>query len=242
MRKTASQIADYVLRKVAKKDTRTQEEIEFDERVGYRHPETRSKRKLHKWMDRLIEHSGGDPSQFEYVPEFEELGPAYRVPLPMVGAAQRMFPSLQEKAEGTIFQQPESKLISINPGRFPTVVGHEVGHAVPTTPGHKFLQKAQDYGGGFTGFLLPPALVLGGHFLKKPWMKYTGYGLGGLAGAATLGGEWSASQQAKQNLRALGYEPTDEEITNLRKNLATYIPDAAQTAVFPTMLGLALPG
>jgi len=236
----------------------------WERTLGQKVPETLTKEKRDELLTRLLSLGQRNPSRFQMEGEAPEVGPMYRPPIRSkvvrkLDELHELLESIKEKtkkkkdlddiAKSQEFltkakTAPEKELLFINPGRYPAVLAHEVGHASKSNLPAKVIGGAARHFSDNLAVSTTAALMgLAGGLLKSPAVAGTAMGIGALQGASRLTEEGRASLRGLKLLREAGYEPTPEEKKTLRKAWASYLaPGAMDVAVPGVLAGLGLLG
>jgi hypothetical protein len=196
----------------------------MDALAGTKHPETMG-RKSKALLKKLTRAAGGDPSDLVYNPELLGTGPAFIES----GILNRLL-----HKEDHPHYVPEGKTgISVDPGRYPLVHAHEIGHAIPEDTAGRVLRRASVIARGPAGVV--PPMLLAGYGAYKGKLRYPliGAGLSALAGGLTLGEESRATGRGRELLKQVGYTPTEEE--------ESAVGDAFRTYVTSGLAGMGIP-
>lgn len=231
--------------------------LKWERRMGKTVPATRTIKRRDEMLNRLLTLGGRDPVEFHIDTEAPEVGPMYRRPVPprvmeQIDKAMERLEELKKKAKKKkqISQlnkvrdflakaklSPEKEVLLVNPGRHPSILAHEVGHASRPNLPAKFIS------GATTHFADNPTvgalnLLLGaaGGALKSPGAVGTSLGLGALRGLTRLTEEGRASLRGLDLLRQSGHEPTPEEKKALRQAWTSYLPSAASDVMSPAIM------
>jgi hypothetical protein len=234
--------------------------LKWENRLGTKSKETRTSKKRDELLQKLLTLGERDPEQFGLVDEAPEVGPMYRRPMrpKVVRKIEDALEQLEEAKEKLkkkkdiakldkvmdfftrAKESPEKDLLLVNPGRHPSVLAHEVGHASRTNLPAKFISGASTYFADNPGVGAISSLMgLAGGALNRRSVTGAGIGIGALRGLTRLTEEGRASLKGLDLLRQSGYEPTPEEKKVLRRAWASYLaPAALDTGIPAIMAGL----